>query len=727
MLISLALLMVASGTKMEKSHAEMFNSYMTTFSKTYKNEAEYQMRFETFKLNLMLAEERNQAELAAGGGAVNGVTKCSDGSCKKGYIAPSNPTAATQKLRMKASPGSLSCLVSGSVCDWTGIYTTPIRNQGSCGSCWAFSAAEQIESDAIRLLGYGGGPGTVSAPVSSTAWLSTQQITSCDKVDYGCNGGNTETAFAYIKSTPIETESGYPYADGNSNCNSNSWCASTCMFSASKEVVGVTEYYTLSSKTESSMQSYITSTGPLSVCLSAADWDTYTCTTPSGSCIKKTCTTAIDHCVQLVGYAPAGSYSAQSSLAYWIIRNQWGTGWGVDGSGYMWLQYGSNLCVINTDPNYVTPYLVSTTASPTHAPVTKAPTLNPTPTTKPSFRPSKSPISSSPSATPSQAPHSSPTNVPVTASPTTLRPTYAAQCGGNATFYVGDGVCDAIFNVAACAWDGGDCCQQTCSPNAAYTCGSQGYNCLQPGITSFPSLSPSIAPTAPTMAPTVSVAPTTAPTSSAPTANPSPSTPVQPSRSRRPSRAPVPRPTTSPAGRCKAAYWLVGNGYCDQSANNAACKYDGGDCCCSTCVTPRNLWFGFTCGSGGFTCLDPNGAACSPTLSPTLAPSAPTSSPVAGAPSTAAPSSACKAQKPSRLGDGKCDGGQYNTAACNWDGGDCCSQTCACGTSPKGNSYRSTLYSCGTAAAFNCLNPAYTSTSKTGYCPCQGWWCYFGN
>ena len=61
--------------------------------------------------------------------------------------------------------------------DWTGVLTTPMRDQGQCGSCWAFSAVMQIESDAIRLLGW---------PADSTGWLSAQQVTSCSTAGTKC-------------------------------------------------------------------------------------------------------------------------------------------------------------------------------------------------------------------------------------------------------------------------------------------------------------------------------------------------------------------------------------------------------------------------------------------------------------------------------------------------------------------------------------------------------------
>merc|ERR1719453_1492153 len=86
--------------------------------------------------------------------------------------------------------------------DWTGKYTTPVKNQAQCGSCWAFSATEQIESDSMRTLG-------------TNYILSPEQIVQCDKTSYGCNGGWTEHAYNYVKSTGgITTNSNYPYTSG---------------------------------------------------------------------------------------------------------------------------------------------------------------------------------------------------------------------------------------------------------------------------------------------------------------------------------------------------------------------------------------------------------------------------------------------------------------------------------------------------------------------------------
>jgi C1A family cysteine protease len=178
--------------------------------------------------------------------------------------------------------------------DWTGVYTTPVRDQGSCGSCWAFAAVVQVESDAIRLFGF-----------NKDTFLSTQQVTSCDKVDGGCNGGNTETAFDYIKTNGLMYETAYPYTSGAAGVTG------TCK-AISGTVVGLTAYYLVSSSTipatiESAMANYVLNIGPLAICLAADSFSSYT------TGIMSVCTGAVNHCVQAVGV------NIGASTPYWIV------------------------------------------------------------------------------------------------------------------------------------------------------------------------------------------------------------------------------------------------------------------------------------------------------------------------------------------------------------------------------------------------------------------------
>lgn len=188
--------------------------------------------------------------------------------------------------------------------------------QGYCGSCWAFSATEQIESDAIRQLGL-------------AYQLSAEQITQCASAAFGCGGGWTEVAYGYVKTAGgMVTEAVYPYT-------SYQGVTGTCRVDTSQAVVGITGFTTLNG--ESQMASYVQSTGPLSVCVDASTWNAY-----NGG-VMSVCGKSVNHCVQAVGVDVASGY--------WKVRNSWGTGWGE--SGFIRLAYGSNTCAITNDPTYV--------------------------------------------------------------------------------------------------------------------------------------------------------------------------------------------------------------------------------------------------------------------------------------------------------------------------------------------------------------------------------------
>merc|ERR1712066_1007962 len=158
--------------------------------------------------------------------------------------------------------------------------------------------------------------------------------TSCDKTDLGCNGGNTETAYDYVASNGIETESSYPYRSGNSGRTG------TCKYSSPKTVVSIKSYSTVSSKkkSEGKMLTQIAKS-PISVCVDAEKWQTY-----SRGVLGKSCGSQLDHCVQAVGYNAAQNY--------WIVRNSWNTDWGVD--GYIYVKEGIDACGIAKDATIVT-------------------------------------------------------------------------------------------------------------------------------------------------------------------------------------------------------------------------------------------------------------------------------------------------------------------------------------------------------------------------------------
>ena len=261
--------------------------FKTQFKKVFTVEEE-EDRFNAFVSNLKLADMRNADETK---GAEHGVTKFMDltpQEFKARYLGYSKANLPEGKHVVESHPP----LTSGAIKDWTGNYTTPVKNQGHCGSCWAFSAVEQVEKDAIRA-----GLGIHE--------LSTQQVISCDKKDGGCGGGNTETAYEYItKAGGLVSASDYP--DVSHESGSTGKCSEE---KASNPVIAVKSYHTINDgkDTESAMAGYVTTSGPLSICVDANKWQTY-----KGG-IMTNCPKQLDHCVQAVGI------NTDASTPYWKV------------------------------------------------------------------------------------------------------------------------------------------------------------------------------------------------------------------------------------------------------------------------------------------------------------------------------------------------------------------------------------------------------------------------
>jgi len=297
----------------------------------YATEIETIGRFNVFKTNSRLAEQRNRR------GALNakpsqkpethGVTKFMDLTPQEfkakytGLIPYKNKTQAAMKIHSDAE----KIAAKANSIDWNakGVLT-PIKNQGSCGSCWAFSATEQLESQYYQKYG-------------SLKELSPQQITSCDTTSNGCGGGNPILAWGYVYSFGgQEPNTAYPYTSGISGQTG------TCTANKADVIEDVGESYSLIASTpseESNMLAQIQES-PMSVCVDAELWQTYqggVITASSG------CGTSIDHAVQATGYNSEGNY--------WIVRNSWGESWGEN--GFVWVEYGSNVCGITDQATVV--------------------------------------------------------------------------------------------------------------------------------------------------------------------------------------------------------------------------------------------------------------------------------------------------------------------------------------------------------------------------------------
>jgi len=284
--------------------------------------------------NIETLRQNHLRETGETGEFVFGITKFSDLSVEefKGRYLNFRPSpkvfAAHQNtpIRKTTSPAADSV-------DWrnTGAIT-PVKDQGQCGSCWAFSTTEEVES--MWYLS------KKSLPV-----LSPQQIVSCDKVDQGCNGGDTVSAYTYVKANGLETEEAYPYKSGETGSNG------ACKYNSGDVVAKITgfEYATppctgaCNTQNETKLAESLTG-APISICVYAESWQFY-----SSGILKSNCPKAydqLDHCVQLVGY------DNTQTTPYWIVRNSWAADWGID--GFIYIEKGNNLCGVADEATIVT-------------------------------------------------------------------------------------------------------------------------------------------------------------------------------------------------------------------------------------------------------------------------------------------------------------------------------------------------------------------------------------
>jgi C1A family cysteine protease len=283
----------------------LFEAYKAQFNKQYSSPDEEALRFENFKASLDRIQSRNSE--------VFGLTKFSDMSTEEfkstllGYVRPES----------RADVGVLtSDITAPQTLDWRNQnMVTPVKDQGQCGSCWAFSTVENIESMYCMKN---------NIDCTTFAPLSPQEIVDCDTTDQGCNGGDPPTAYAFVmQEGGLEDDSDYPYTAADGTCNFQS--------NLVKVTISNWQYATTNSD-EQTMQNNLATWGPLSICVDAEPWQDYT----GGVLMASDCSNSLDHCVQLVGY------DMTQSTPFWIVRNSWGTSWGEN--GYIRLQYGQDTC-----------------------------------------------------------------------------------------------------------------------------------------------------------------------------------------------------------------------------------------------------------------------------------------------------------------------------------------------------------------------------------------------
>jgi len=186
-------------------------------------------------------------------------------------------------------------------------HMMPVRQQGQCGSCWAFSIHAVIEGNWNKRN-----------PLKRLDdHQSTQQSVDCDPNNNGCDGGWFSGAFTFLKGRSGIKDASYPYNSGESGY------AEDCKSIGVANGVIITGYSFYQPGMSLSTFETMVQNGPTSVAVDANTWSDY-----ESGIFTPGCTVDVNHAVTLVGYAPV---SATNTVAYWVVRNSWGADWGEAG------------------------------------------------------------------------------------------------------------------------------------------------------------------------------------------------------------------------------------------------------------------------------------------------------------------------------------------------------------------------------------------------------------
>jgi cathepsin L len=297
--IALLLVAIVSARLTEQEYQRQFVSFTEEYNKNYEA-SEIFSRFNAFKYWTDFVAKHNAGNNTWEAG-INEFSDLSPEEFNKIYLSGLEVPAelpVSEEVDISALPNDV---------DWRGKAVTPVKNQGQCGSCWAFSATGAMEGYSATKRG-------------SLPNLSEQQLVDCagSAGNHGCNGGWPSSAIKYAQGKGSCSQQSYPYTGRQGTCKS---CTNVYTPPGSRGGSG-----------ESTLASQLNSF-PISIALDASGgFQSY-----KSGVFNGPCGTQLNHAVLAVGY------NAQS----WIVKNSWGTGWGS--GGYIFMARGKNLCGLSND------------------------------------------------------------------------------------------------------------------------------------------------------------------------------------------------------------------------------------------------------------------------------------------------------------------------------------------------------------------------------------------
>jgi len=288
-----------------------FEQFKNAFGRKYATAEEELSKFKNFLINADRAEFMNGME---SGAKFTHRGSLGDWSVEE-YNKRNNLQVTPEDIREHANNAQRIQVPRDlpSQFDWTAKGAdVGVKDQGQCGSCWAFGTVASIEGANFLKTG-------------NLISLSEQELVDCSSSDHGCNGGLPARAYMDLinNHSGMEREDAYPRYDARDH---------RCRAEPSKEEIFLSDWKQIA-QDEDQIQAALVKYGPLAIALNADPFQYY----GGGILDPSYCpASGIDHAVTLVGYGE------ENGQKYWKIKNSWGTGWGED--GYVRLIRGKRAC-----------------------------------------------------------------------------------------------------------------------------------------------------------------------------------------------------------------------------------------------------------------------------------------------------------------------------------------------------------------------------------------------